>query len=203
MRQFFSSLYSRIPRLEELRVTRRWLLVVVFVVLFLGFCYAIYRATPYLEGFQQYGYIGAFLVSFIASATVVFPMPGIVVVLAIAASPVFNTALVALAAGVGAALGETTAYFAGYAGRAVVGGEGSERYQRVENWVIHYGGWAVWFLAFVPLIPFDVVGITAGVLKYPVQKFVLFSLLGKVPRSFIECYAGAGLINLIFPFLFD
>ena len=128
-------------------------------------------------------------------------MPGIVIVLAIAASPVFNTALVALLAGVGATLGETTAYFAGYAGRTVVGGEGSERYRRVENWVRRFGGLAVWFLAFIPLIPFDIVGITAGVLRYPVQRFVLFSLLGKLPRSFIECYAGAGLINLIFPFL--
>ena len=85
-------------------------ILLFFVILFLGFCYAIYRITPYLEGFQQYGYIGAFLVAFISSATVIFPMPGIVIVLAIAASPVFNTALVALAAGVGTTLGETTAY---------------------------------------------------------------------------------------------
>ncbi|GAF84942.1 unnamed protein product, partial [marine sediment metagenome] len=97
----------------ELSGTKRWLLLAVIVVLVALLCYAIFRLYDYFGDFKEYEYLGAFLVAFISSITIFFPIPGIVIILAIAADPALNWALVALAAGIGGGLGEFTAYLAG------------------------------------------------------------------------------------------
>ncbi|EFK97317.1 membrane protein, partial [sediment metagenome] len=78
--------------------------------------YGAFQASHYLEGFKQYGALGAFIVSFIASTSIFFPVFGFVVIGAIAASDASNWALVALGSASGSALGQFTAYLAGYGG---------------------------------------------------------------------------------------
>ena len=182
-----ASLLRHIYRLMELSGTKRWLLLAFIVVLIALLCYAIFRLTPYFEGFEQYGYLGAFLVAFISSITIFFPIPGIVVILAIAANPAFNWALVALAAGIGGALGEFTAYLAGYGGAVVIAPEQSRWYKRAENWMKRYGSATIFVFSFTWL-PFDIVGIAAGALRFPFWKFLLATLAGRLPRSLLECY---------------
>jgi len=45
------------------------------------------------------------------------------------------------------------------------------------------------FFAFTPL-PFDLIGIAAGLVKYSKKKFFLGCLIGKIPRYIILAYAG-------------
>lgn len=182
-----ASLLRHISRLMELSGTKRRLLLAFIVVLIALLCYAIFRLTPYFEGFEQYGYLGAFLIAFISSITIFFPIPGIVVILAIAANPAFNWALVALAAGIGGALGEFTAYLAGYGGAVVIAPEQSRWYKRAENWMRRYGS-ATIFVFSLTWLPFDIVGIAAGALRFPFWKFLLATLAGRLPRSLLECY---------------
>src|SRR5512139_2154174 len=59
-----------------------------------------------LAGLARYGYPGLFLISLFSSATVLLPVPGLALVCAAGTS--FSPALVGLAAGSGAALGEST-----------------------------------------------------------------------------------------------
>ncbi|MBE0415969.1 MAG: VTT domain-containing protein [Dehalococcoidia bacterium] len=188
MSDFLSSISHRISQLGEISGVRRRLLLAAIVILVVVLCYAIFRLSPYLEGFERYGYLGAFLVAFIASTTVIFPIPGFIVIWAMAASPAFSWAWVALAAAIGGGLGEFTAYLAGYVGAAVVTPEQSGWYQRAENWMRRYGGVTIFLLALVPVIPFDLAGIAAGTLRFPFWKFLLATLAGRLPRTFIECY---------------
>jgi len=148
-----------------------------------------------LEAFSQYGYLGVFVVTLLSSFSIVLPLPGTIVVLGAAA--IWNTALVALIASIGGTLGELTAYFVGYAGRAVIAPKDSQRYQAVEWWMKRHGGWAIFLFAFFPFLIFDFVGLAAGMLKYPVQKLLIYCWLGRLPRSFIECYVGATLLELV------
>ncbi len=182
-----ASLPRRISRLGELSGAKRWLLIAVVVVLIALLCYSIYLLTPYLEGLEQYGYIGAFLVAFVSSNSVLFPIPGIAVILAMAASPAFSWALVALAAAIGGGLGEFTAYLAGYGGAVVISPEQSKWYKRAEDWMRRYGSITIFVFA-LTWLPFDIVGIAAGALKFPFWKFLLATLAGRLPRTFIECY---------------
>jgi len=185
---FLSSIAYHVVRLWEPRGVKRWILLTIVVVLVAVLSYATFRLSDYFEGFERYGYIGAFLVAFIGSSTVIFPVPSFVVIWAMAASPAFSWAWVGLVAGIGGSLGQSTAYLAGYGGAAVIAPEQSGWYQRAENWMRRYGGVAIFFLALVPLVPFDLIGIAAGTLRYSFWKFLTANLAGRLPRTLAECY---------------
>ncbi len=180
-------LVRHISRMSELSGTKRWLLLSFIVALYFLFSYAIFRLWPYMGEFEQYGYLGAFLVAFIASISIIFPIPGIILVLAIAANPDLNWALVALAAAIGGGLGETTAYLAGYGGAVVIAPGQSKLYERAEKWMKRYGS-ATIFAFSLSWLPFDIVGIAAGALRFPFWKFLLATLAGRLPRTLLELY---------------
>ena len=180
-------LVRHISRMSELRGTKRWLLLSFIVALYFLFSYAIFRLWPYMGEFEQYGYLGAFLVAFIASISIIFPIPGIILVLAIAANPDLNWAVVALAAAIGGGLGETTAYLAGYGGAVVISPGQSKWYERAEKWMKRYGS-ATIFAFSLSWLPFDIVGIAAGALRFTYWKFLLATLAGRLPRTLLEIY---------------
>jgi membrane protein YqaA with SNARE-associated domain len=182
-----ASLVHRISWLTKLSGTKRRLLVAVIVTLIILLSYAVFRLSLHLEGFEQYGYLGAFLVAFISSITIIFPIPGIIVIVAIAVNPDFNWALVAVAAALGGALGESTAYLAGYGGVVVIAPEQSIWYKRAENWMRRYGS-ATIFAFSLTWLPFDIVGIAAGALRFPFWKFLMATIAGRLPRTLLECY---------------
>src|SRR5262245_40482457 len=95
------------------------------------------------EHLATFGYAGIFLISFLASACIVLPAPGLVPVAAMGA--VLSPAGVGLAAGLGAALGELSGYYAGRAGRGII--EGSALYDRIDRAVRRAGGPAVAVMA--------------------------------------------------------
>ena len=180
-------LVRHISRMSELSGTKKWLLLSFIVALYFLFSYAIFRLWPYMGEFEQYGYLGAFLVAFIASISIIFPIPGIILVLAIAANPDLNWALVALAAAIGGGLGETTAYLAGYGGAVVIAPGQSKLYERAEKWMKRYGS-ATIFAFSLSWLPFDIVGIAAGALRFPLWKFLLATFAGRLPRTLLEIY---------------
>ncbi len=83
----------------------RWILLAVLVVVSLGIGLGIYIFSPHVAELAKYGYLGAFLLTLVCSATILFPTPGFIVIFAMVVSPAFSWALVALAAGVGGGLG--------------------------------------------------------------------------------------------------
>ncbi|MCK4964514.1 MAG: VTT domain-containing protein [Dehalococcoidia bacterium] len=157
------------------------------VISVVSLCYAIIRLWPYLEGFEQYGYLGAFLVAFITSITIMFPLPGFAIIGVIAINPDLNWALVALAAAIGGGLGEFTAYLAGYGGAAIITPRQSKWYKMAEGWMERYGTASIFLFALTPL-PFDIVGIAAGALRFPFWKFILATIAGRLPKTFIGVY---------------
>jgi membrane protein YqaA with SNARE-associated domain len=139
-----------------------------------------------LRGIAEYGYLGVFGASLISNATIIVPVPGGAVM--VLAATMFNPAWVALAAAGGAALGQCTAYFIGFGGRATVGQDRAQRYQKAENWMRRYGSGTILLLSVLPFIPFDFVGIAAGTLRFPFWKFFLALLTGRLIRAFVEVY---------------
>jgi membrane protein YqaA with SNARE-associated domain len=133
------------------------------------------------------GYIGIFLLSILANATILLPAPGVAFVFGMGA--VFNPFFVALAAGTGAAIGELSGYIAGYSGQAII--QRSRYEQQLEGWMRKYGGRTILVLAFIPNPLFDIAGMIAGVLKMPLWKFLLFCWIGKTLKMFLFAYAGS------------
>lgn len=135
-----------------------------------------------------WGYLGIFLVSFVGNATIILPLPSIVVVFF--AGAFLNPWLVGLLAGLGSALGELTGYILGRGGRKVIEKKKSHWLQRTKHWVKKRGIFPVLvFFAATPL-PDDIVGVLAGLLKYDWRKFLLAAFIGKTILSLTVALAG-------------
>jgi membrane protein DedA with SNARE-associated domain len=172
---------------DRMSTKQRWMLGTLVVVAMAGMCYGIFRFSSHLEGFKQYGVLGAFLASFIASTSIFLPVPAFFVIGAIAASPDSNWAMVAVASTAGGALGQFTSYLAGYGGRVVINKEKSAWYRRAEGWMNRHGTMTVFAFA-LTFMPVDAVGIVAGALRFPFWKYVLAIFFGYLPKTLIGCY---------------
>ncbi len=150
-----------------------------------------------LGRFVAYGYPGIFLISLAANATVIFPAPSLALVFALGG--VLDPILVGLTAGLGEALGELTGYLAGYSGRAVI--ENREIYDRLHGWMRQYGLATIFFLSVFPSPFFDLAGIAAGALRFPVGYFLLSCWLGKTLKTIVFALAGAHSFFLLGRFL--
>ena len=165
------------------------LLLILFIILFTVFL-VYYRDK--IKSFGIYGYPGIFILSFLANATLIFPLPGVIMTSAF--GMVFNPAGVAIAAASGASLGELTGYAAGYSGSFVV--ENKEWYDRVKEWMTKSGEVIVFTMAIIPNPLFDLAGIAAGTLKMPLIKFLAWCWLGKLLKMLLFAYTGKTLLTL-------
>jgi membrane protein YqaA with SNARE-associated domain len=149
-----------------------------------------------LYDYAMLAYLVVFVVALIANLTVMAPVP-IAVSIMIVVAKTWNPALAALAAAMGGTIGEISGYYAGYAGRKIAIATDFVGTSRVESWVNRYGVWAIVFVAFQPVIPFDVGGLIAGAAKMPIYKFLLAVFAGKFPKYLMLAYAGVGLIGFL------
>jgi membrane protein YqaA with SNARE-associated domain len=178
-------------------LSRELYLRILVLILVLGVTVSIFVFRDRVANLAGYGYLGAFLISLLSSATIILPVPGIAVIFALGAT--YDPYLVGLAAGVGSALGELSGYMAGYSGQGVF--KKSKTYLRMERWMRRRGSMVILVLAFVPNPIFDLAGAAAGILKYPIWKFLLFCFLGKTPRSILVAFAGAWALEGVLKFL--
>ncbi|MCC6192318.1 MAG: VTT domain-containing protein [Anaerolineales bacterium] len=175
---------SRPPAAKPLGVQLARLAVLVIVI---GITIAIYSLGDQTAALAAYGYPGLFLLSILANATIVLPAPGLALVFVFAGK--LSPLGVGLAAAAGATLGELSGYLAGFSGQAIIENRGL--YQRLEGYMRRYGALTIVILAFLPLPIFDLAGVAAGALKLPVQKFLFWCFLGKLPKMLLIALAGA------------
>jgi membrane protein YqaA with SNARE-associated domain len=123
----------------------------------------------------NWGYLGVFVVTFIATASFVLPIPYLLIVAR--AGMYLNPLVLTLVAGLAGALGELTGYIIGASGRDLIAR--GKWYDKANHLMVTYGFWCVAFFAFVPNPFFDAIGFAAGVLRYPAWKFVVACFLGK------------------------
>jgi membrane protein YqaA with SNARE-associated domain len=138
----------------------------------------------------NYGYLGVFLVTLLATGAIVLPVPYLAFI--VVAGSFLNPVLVAMAAGLGAALGEMTGYLLGYTGRSLI--PQNRWYALVERGVSRYACPVVFVAAAVPNPFFDAVGIVAGATRMPVWLFFLACLLGKTVRFWLLAMVGDSIL---------
>ena len=151
-----------------------------------------------LEYFEYYGYPAVFVVSMIWNSTVLVPIPSFWIYYPLAS--IFFPPLVGLAGGAGAAVGELTGYMAGYSGRGFL--QKRRMYARAERWVKRWGAIIIFGFNLVPIFPYDLTGIAAGALRFPLWKFFLLCLAGRSLAYTVVACVGAGWIPLPFPLPF-
>ncbi len=173
-------------RLVVTRILALLVVVAISVFIFINRDQAVKLAS--------YGYIGIFVLSFLAYATVFLPAPGVAVVFAFGA--IYNPFILAVVAGTGAALGEFVGYLAGYSGQGLA--EKTKIYEKLEGWMRKNGFLTVFVLSAIPNPVFDMAGVIAGVLKMPVLTFLVSCWLGETIKMLIFSFAGSAVINRFF-----
>jgi len=176
----------------------RWLGVVI-VLLITIFSFWLALNPEWTKWAGQWGYIGAFVISLIASATIVLPAPGIAVVIAMGAA--LDPILLGIAAGLGSACGEMSGYIAGVTGRGLIADKHQKQVEWIRKATEKYGALLLFLMAAFPFPLFDVAGIIAGTLKMNVISFFSAVALGKTIKYIIMILAGAGAIPFLQEFL--
>lgn len=124
------------------------------------------------------GYLSVFLINLMGSGTVILPVPAIAVVCL--AIKTLNPWLVGITAGVASAMGELTGYTLGYGGEVLI--DENPVYQRFKGYMKRYGFWTILVLAIIPNPLFDMAGMAAGALRFPLSRFLVAALIGKTVR---------------------
>jgi membrane protein YqaA with SNARE-associated domain len=168
---------------------KRWLGVIVVVLICLVSFWLALNPTL-VQQLGRWGYVGAFIVSLVASATIVLPAPGLAIIIAM--SPALNPVVLGIVAGVGSAFGELTGYAAGAGGSALIPAERQAQFEHVRQLTHKYGALVLALLAALPFPLFDFAGIVAGALRMRVVSFLIAVAIGKSIKYIILILLGAG-----------
>jgi membrane protein YqaA with SNARE-associated domain len=165
---------------------KKRLLQIFLMVLVIALSVVIFLYRDWIALLGVYGYIGAFFIALLGSASMILPVPSWVILAALGAA--LNPWLIGLVAAVGGTIGELSGYGLGFGGR--IGLEKIPYYERIVNWMKRWGGITIFVLAIIPNPLFDIAGAAAGALKYPVWKFMLWGFLGRLPKSIFYAHVG-------------
>ncbi len=202
MRNIFSRL--RLPAGTEKRdwlgvVLKGRVLPILGITLVVVITVGIFLYRDRISELGVLGYPGVFVVSMVWNSTVLVPIPSFWTYFFL--GQMFHPALVGLAGGSGAAVGELTSYLAGYSGRVILQQKRLKTYARVENWIKKWGFIVIFGFNLVPFFPFDLVGIAAGATRFRLWKFYLACLAGRtLSYGFIAWFGSHGWIPPL-PFL--
>lgn len=173
-----------------LRDHYRQVLALIFVIALSAVIF-IYRENVTELG--VYGYLGVFVISIITSSSIVVPVPGWILIATLGA--ILNPLLVGVISGIGGTIGEITGYFLGYGGRIAV--EHAGIYGRMVEWMKRWGSLTIFVLALIPNPLFDIAGAIAGLLRFPLWKFLLVGAAGRIPKHIFFAYSGVWLSHLL------
>lgn len=188
---------------ERTRWLRLFATIATLILISVGLAFltqeVIARSRLPIDKYDWLAYLIVFGLSILANLSVIVPVP-LGVSIMIAAAKYWDPVIVVLVGSLGATIGELSGYYAGYLGKKVAIPENVPWLRRIENWIRHYGVWAIFLLSLQPVIPFDVGGLVAGTARMPLRKFLPALFLGKLPKYALMMYGGLELIDRL-PFI--
>ena len=140
---------------------------------------------------ETVGYTSIFFLSFIAAALIFLPVSALASV-CVAVVVDLNPFVVAVVAASAESIGELTGYLAGMGGKAIF--DRNRFYLRFKNLFSRYASLTLLIGSAIPNPLFDVMGVAAGSILYPVKRFLLLVFIGKVVKFTwvgLGCYYGA------------
>lgn len=164
---------------------------VVAVLALVAINVALFLAPVDYHALGAFAYPGAFLVTFLANAAVVVPVPYLPIVANISRA-VESPALVVLVASLGSALGECVAFAVGRVEKDLF--TGHAWFERIRAFFSHPRRTVLFLFFFaIPLNPvFDVGGLGAGALGVPFRTFLIAVWLGRMVRFAILAVLAIG-----------
>lgn len=138
--------------------------------------------------------VAAFMAIYILQT--VLSLPG-AAILALAAGAIFGSVMGTLYATSAATIGATLAFLVTrYLLRDVVLGKFGRRLEGINRELESQGLGYLLFLRLVPVFPFFLINLAAGLTRLPLQTFLFGTLIGIIPGGFVFVNAGASLATV-------
>jgi membrane protein YqaA with SNARE-associated domain len=144
----------------------------------------------------QYGYLGIFLISLLGAASIFVPIPSSAIIFIMGGSSTLEPLWIAVAAGLGAAVGEFSGYLIGMSGRRIISDKYKRKMDILTKLFKRYGSIIIFLFALTPL-PDDLLFIPLGVMRFGIVRTFLPALLGKFLSNLLIAYAGQFSIQII------
>lgn len=159
-----------------------------------------------LEGFTVWiqalvislGPLGVFLSMFLGSTVIPIPSEAVLVAAGVVG---FQPIDIAVYGGLGLTAGGIAGYFMGaYGGRSFLDKYGKyflitpERLETFDRWFQKWGDYSTLFSRLVPLVPYQVFSVAAGIARMNLIHFSIFTLIGSIPRAFLFGCLGSSLM---------
>jgi membrane protein YqaA with SNARE-associated domain len=160
----------------------------------------------FMSWFATYGLLGIFIAALIANASIIFPVPMDIIVFGVAglSDSLGYALLLGFFAGIGAGIGEMSAYILGVLGISTAERVMKKPLSNIEEYQekLRKKGMVFVFIASLTPIPFDLVGIIAGLIRYDWRKFLIAGILGKLVRYELIALAGFYGLQLVRTYFF-
>ncbi len=170
------------------------------LILTIGIAVAVVFYWENVREFQQYGYLGAFLISVFGGATILAPIPMTPVVFALgtvakpAFAPYLGPVFIGAAAGLGETIGGLSIYMTGYGGGTAITGINYGKiqtvYLRLMHWMERRGSLVLFVLSAVLNPFFYPAAIAAGALRFGIRRYFLICWAGKTIKGISVAAAG-------------
>ena len=164
---------------------------IIEILAALGIAIVVLLLSDQIAALGNWGYLGAFFISLMGSATILVPVPSWAVVIGLSKS--LDPVILGIVAGIGSAIGELTAYLFGSGMGTLI--ERKTEFKRQKEWMQKNDFAAIFVLSFIPNPLFDIAGLAAGAAKVPWFRFLLFCALGRILRFVIFGFAGYYFFN--------
>lgn len=142
-----------------------------------------------LSQFKSLGLLGIFLINFVGSATLFFPIPAIASV--VAGGVIYPPFLVGVVSAFGAAGGDLVGFLLGHSSKEIFIKNHHVWYKILRDLFHKFGILIILVFAFVPNPLFDIVGISAGLFKFSLIRFFVLVFLGRLLRNLLLALLGS------------
>jgi membrane protein YqaA with SNARE-associated domain len=182
----------------EISARNKYILIsAIFLATTIISIFLVIRYWHFVLEMQRYGYIGIFLIAFVAGISV--PVPISYLLMTFTLGGILNPALVGVAGGLGAGIGGTLVYLLGRGGRRFFPGvkaysvdqEASNKLSaRFVNWAQRRGSIVVFVMSAIFNPVFAPMAIAMGALRFRLFKFLLMCVAGNMLKALIVSFAG-------------
>jgi membrane protein DedA with SNARE-associated domain len=128
--------------------------------------------------YDDFGYLGILLISFVGSIIVFIPIPYFPVLVTAAFNKQLDPHILALSSAIGAVIAKMIIFYVSYYGRNILSTTTKRRILPLQRLLRKYG-WPGAFAAALTPIPDDLIYIPLGLVKYNPWKFAIATFLGK------------------------
>jgi uncharacterized membrane protein YdjX (TVP38/TMEM64 family) len=180
------------------------LLAAIFIGLFFWFDLGRFLTLESLKQHRDYlvnlyrdhriATVAIFLAIYIMQTALALPGAAI---LSLAAGAVFGVVMGTVYANIGATIGATLSFLvARYLFHDTIHGKFGPRLEKINKELDNAGFNYLLFLRLVPLFPFFLINLAAGLTKIPLRTFFFGTMIGIIPGGFVFCNAGASLATI-------